>query len=491
MTLEMIKDTAQQAAVAINAAIELETEIVDEKLMIIGGTGRYHEKIGDYEENGNLDGDLFYAACLRKNQEYVCFDPENDPHYGPTENEKAEICCPIQLDGKAIGLIGLIALNETQKQLLMSKINEFISFLRSMAELISGKYTAELSNLHLQNKIEAILPDGDKTAFDSIIGISPAMMLVKQRAMQISSSDSTVLITGESGTGKDLLARAIHSQSPRRDKPFISINCAAIPETLLESELFGYTPGSFTGAGKSGKSGRFQLAEGGTIFLDEIGDMSLHLQSKILTALQNRQIDPIGSTAPVDIDVRMIAATNKDLEKMISKKRFREDLYFRLNVIPIDIPALRERPEDIELLLHKIIDKYSARLGKPVYFMDDSAKATLLHYSWPGNVREMENVIEYAINMATSNTIRLRDLPDRIAIAKGFGPSAGAVANAFTGTLKDQLQMAEQSIITSVLDEYGQSLEGKRKAAAALGISESTLYRRLRQTGSTNKGAAK
>lgn len=480
MSLFMIKDTVQQAATAITAAIELETEIVDENLMIIGGTGRYYEKIGEYEENGDLNGNLVYATCLRENHEYINFNPLLDPNYRAMEDEKAELCCPIRLGGEAVGLIGLIALTETQRQLIMSKVNEFTSFLRSMAELISGKYEAEISNIKLQDKIESLLPGESNTSFDTIIGTSSAMMLLKQRAMQISSSDSTILITGESGTGKDLLARAIHTESPRKNKPFISINCAAIPETLLESELFGYVKGAFTGAERSGKLGKFQLAEGGTIFLDEIGDMPLHLQAKLLTTLQNHQIDPIGATKPIDIDVRVISATNKDLEKLIAEKQFREDLYFRLNVIPIKIPALRERPDDIELLLNHAIDKFSSKLGKPVYFIQPGAKATLLSYKWPGNVRELENVIEYAINMTTTNAIRLVDLPERITEKEpeAFAEASPVVSS--IGNLKEQLAEAEQEIIKRALDSYGWTLEGKRQAADALGISESTLYRRLR-----------
>lgn len=482
MTLQMIQDTVQQAAFAITAAIELETEIVDETLMIIGGTGRYHEKIGTYEENGQLDSSLVYATCLRESHEYINFNPSQDSNYDAMEHEMGEICCPIRLKDKAVGLIGLVALNESQRQLLMSKVNEFTSFLRSMAELIAGKYEAELNNISLQDKIASFLPGDSDTSFDNIIGVSPEMTLVKQRALQISGSDSTVLITGESGTGKDLLARAIHTESPRRENPFISINCAAIPETLLESELFGYVKGSFTGAEKSGKLGKFQLAEGGTIFLDEIGDMPLHLQAKLLTALQNHQIDPIGSAAPVNIDVRVIAATNKNLEEMIKDNQFREDLYFRLNVIPINIPPLRVRTPDIELLLNYTIDKYASKLGKPVRFMDVSVMARLMNYSWPGNVREMENVIEYAINMAKTNTIHLTDLPERITERKTTSPSAPAKIAPRIGTLSDQLAVSEQEIIAAALDHYGWSLEGKRQAAQALDISLSTLYRKLRST---------
>lgn len=474
MTLSLIKETVQQAALAITASIELETEIVDKDLQIIGGTGRYFEKIGQYEENGQLDSDLVYATCLRNGIEYVNFHPYQDPSYDAKENEMAEVCCPIKIENNAIGLIGLIAFNESQRHLLMKKIAEFSRFLRSMAELIAGKYIAEVNNLRLKDTISALLPSDDETSFASIIGESAEISNLKKRSIQISQSDSTVLITGESGTGKDLFARAIHKESPRRNNSFININCAAIPEMLLESELFGYDKGAFTGAAKTGKLGKFRLADGGTLFLDEIGDMPLHLQAKLLTALQDRQIDPIGSTRPIPINVRVIAATNKNLEKLISQKRFREDLYFRLNVIPLHIPPLRDRPEDIALLLNHFIGKFSKKLNKPVCFLDQNAKTVLLAYNWPGNVREVENAIEYAVNMSTTNTITLPDLPDRVC---GFEQPRNADS---AGSLKSRLSLAEKQIIISCLDEYGWSLAGKREAAKALEISESTLYRRLR-----------
>ena len=268
MSLSLIKETVQQAALAITAAIELETEIVDQNLQIIGGTGRYFEKIGQYEENGQLNSDLVYATCLRNGVEYVNFHPYQDPNYDAKENEMAEVCCPIKIENNTIGLIGLIAFNEPQRQLLMKKIAEFSKFLRSMAELIAGKYIAEVNNLRLKDTISALLPAGEETSFSSIIGESAEMSNLKKRSIQISQSDSTVLITGESGTGKDLFARAIHKESPRKNNSFININCAAIPEMLLESELFGYEKGAFTGAESTGKLGKFRLADGVTLFLD-------------------------------------------------------------------------------------------------------------------------------------------------------------------------------------------------------------------------------
>ena len=318
MSLLLIKDTVQQVATAITAALDLETEIIDENLMIIGGTGRYREKTGSYEEDGDLECGLVYADCLRTGREYINFNPEHDEFYDARENELAEICCPIRTDDKVLGLIGLIAFTEEQRNIMIHKTLELRTFLQSMAELIAGKYIVSQNNITLQNTVSSLLESQSVHAsFDSIISRSTAMEKIKKRALQVASSNSTVLITGESGTGKGLLARAIHKESPRCSKPFVSVNCAAIPETLLESELFGYERGAFIGAEKNGKLGKFQLADKGTLFLDEIGDMPLHLQVKLLSCLQNRQVDPVGAVRPVDVDVRIIAATNKDLEEMI------------------------------------------------------------------------------------------------------------------------------------------------------------------------------
>lgn len=475
MTLSLIRDTVQQAAQAITAALELETEIVDGHLMIVGGTGRYAEKIGQYEENGNLTSQLVYARCLKNGQEYITFDPATDPLYDAKENELAEICCPINIEHQTVGLIGLIAFTSQQRDLMIQKTSELTKFLRIMAELIAGKLVLSQSHIHLQNTLTSLLSSADESAsFGNIISVSEVMDKLKKRAMQVSQSNSTILITGESGTGKDLLARSIHKESPRAEKPFVSVNCAAIPEMLLESELFGYEKGAFTGAERSGKIGKFQLADQGTLFLDEIGDMPLHLQVKLLSCLQNRQVDPVGGTVPIDIDVRVIAATNKNLEEMIEKKQFREDLYFRLNVIPLSIPPLRERPEDIEVLLSHAIGKFSQNLGKPVSGIEPDALKALLSYPWPGNVREIENVIEYAINMESSSSIQFCNLPDKIISRTPSLTSSGSE------NLKERLALAEREIIAECLARTGHSLEGKRKAAKILGISESTLYRRLR-----------
>ena len=487
MSLLLIKDTVQQVATAITAALDLETEIIDENLMIIGGTGRYREKTGSYEEDGDLECGLVYADCLRTGREYINFNPEHDEFYDARENELAEICCPIRTDDKVLGLIGLIAFTEEQRNIMIHKTLELRTFLQSMAELIAGKYIVSQNNITLQNTVSSLLESQSVHAsFDSIISRSTAMEKIKKRALQVASSNSTVLITGESGTGKGLLARAIHKESPRCSKPFVSVNCAAIPETLLESELFGYERGAFTGAEKNGKLGKFQLADKGTLFLDEIGDMPLHLQVKMLSCLQNRQVDPVGAVRPVDVDVRIIAATNKDLEEMIRQNQFREDLYFRLNVIPLYIPPLRERPEDISMLVQHIIMKFSMAMGKAVTGIEADAMDVLLSYSWPGNIREVENVIEYAINMEQSDTITVDSLPEKL-VRKNKHVNSGSGTGMMHISLKTQLDSAEKQILRECLNQTGWNLEGKRQAAEQLGISESTLYRRLKQLGLSKK----
>ena len=487
MSLLLIKDTVQQVATAITAALDLETEIIDENLMIIGGTGRYREKTGSYEEDGDLECGLVYADCLRTGREYINFNPEHDEFYDARENELAEICCPIRPDDKVLGLIGLIAFTEEQRNIMIHKTLELRTFLQSMAELIAGKYIVSQNNITLQNTVSSLLESQSVHAsFDSIISRSTAMEKIKKRALQVASSNSTVLITGESGTGKGLLARAIHKESPRCSKPFVSVNCAAIPETLLESELFGYERGAFTGAEKNGKLGKFQLADKGTLFLDEIGDMPLHLQVKLLSCLQNRQVDPVGAVRPVDVDVRIIAATNKDLEEMIRQNQFREDLYFRLNVIPLYIPPLRERPEDISMLVQHIIMKFSMAMGKAVTGIEADAMDVLLSYSWPGNIREVENVIEYAINMEQSDTITVDSLPEKL-VRKNKHVNSGSGTGMMHISLKTQLDSAEKQILRECLNQTGWNLEGKRQAAEQLGISESTLYRRLKQLGLSKK----
>ena len=251
----------------------------------------------------------------------------------------------------------------------------------------------------------------EQVSFDDIKGSSPALRKLIERAKVVATGGSTVLLRGESGTGKELFARAIYNASPYRSGPFQVINCSAIPEALLESELFGYEEGAFTGAKKGGKPGKFELADGGTLFLDEIGDMPLFLQAKLLRVLENNKLERVGGTREYSFNVRIIAATNRDLEQMIAQGQFREDLYYRLNVIPLYIPSLKERQDDILVLAEYFLEKYNFLLGKKIAFISDEVKQILLNYHWPGNVRELINVIEYAVNFEQTKCIRKNSLP--------------------------------------------------------------------------------
>ena len=311
-----------------------------------------------------------------------------------------------------------------------------------------------------------------KIVLDNIIGESNIIKTIKNESFIASKSSSTVLITGESGTGKELFARAIHNHSDRVDNPFIAVNCAAIPDNLLESELFGYEEGAFTGAKKGGKLGKFELAHKGTIFLDEIGDMSLHLQAKLLRVLQERELDKIGGKSNISIDVRIISATNKDLEDMVSKGIFREDLYYRLNVIPIHLPSLKDRREDIPLLIDYTIKEYSNKLGKNVDRVDKDALKVMMEYRWPGNIRELQNIIEYSINMSSSSVITLDAIPQKI---KCTSVNEVREDNREIRTLED---LEKQEIIRA-LDKFKDFKKDKELVAKALGISRATLYRKL------------
>src|ERR1700687_5412081 len=306
------------------------------------------------------------------------------------------------------------------------------------------------------------------TGLDNIIGQSPNMRAIFDLIQTVAPQSSRVLITGESGTGKELVARAIHENSARSQAPFITINCGAFPETLLESELFGYMKGSFTGANEN-RRGLFQAAHGGTLFMDEIGNMSLTMQVKLYRVLQEGKVRPIGSTEESDVDVRIIAATNKDFEKEIAEGRFREDLYYRLSVIPIQLPPLRERREDIPHLARHFLERFRKVMEKPIEGISPEAMRRLESYDWPGNVRELENTMERAVALETHGEVSLRVLPDKIAgySASGFGATADGVPLAFPAEGVDferQMAVAERSYLQAALEKA----EGVRTHAAVL-----------------------
>jgi two-component system response regulator AtoC len=297
-----------------------------------------------------------------------------------------------------------------------------------------------------------------------IVGRSRRMQEVIRTAELVAESKSTVLIMGETGTGKELVARAIHDRSAQRDMPLIKVNCAAIPETLLESELFGHVRGAFTGATAS-KKGKFALADGSSIFLDEIGMMSPALQAKLLRVLQEREFEPLGAERSQQVDVRVIAATNRNLRQMVADGRFLEDLYYRLAVIPIEIPPLRERREDIPALVEHFIRKHARRTGKRIDRLEDGVIDMLMAYDWPGNVRELENTIERAVVLATGPTIALRSIPT-------LGGTAPALSGLPSLNLRQNLDWAERETVRRALEQAGGV---KKEAAELMGISQRAL----------------
>jgi two-component system response regulator AtoC len=319
--------------------------------------------------------------------------------------------------------------------------------------------------------------------FGAIVGDSPALREVLARVEQVAQTGATVLLRGETGTGKEMVARAIHINSPREARPFIKVNCAALAPGVLESELFGHEKGAFTGA-VARRPGRFELADGGTLFLDEIGDVPQDVQVKLLRVLQEREFERVGGTETVKVDVRVVSATHRDLERQIGAGNFREDLYYRLNVFPINLPPLRERSGDIALLAEHFVQKYARSFGKVVRGLDGGAVAALVGYTWPGNVRELENVIERALILARGPEIGAADL-EFSRRAAGGSASAGsapsvAVAVDATRPLQERLSDQERAEIMAAID---QSQGNIAHAARRLGINRSTLYYRLRKHG--------
>jgi two-component system response regulator PilR (NtrC family) len=311
----------------------------------------------------------------------------------------------------------------------------------------------------------------DNHSFSNIIGQSAAMHAMFQLIETVAPTSSTVLISGESGTGKELVARAIHFNSPRKDRPFVALNCGALPESLLESELFGHMRGAFTGA-DSNKKGLIEVAEKGTVLLDEIGEMSPMMQVKLLRVLQERKFRRVGGTEEIEADIRIIAATNRDLSKMVNDGQFREDLFYRINVIPVQLPPLRERQEDIPLLAEHFLAKYAAQVGKPIARLSPDAMQCLQAYQWPGNIRELENAIERAVTLERDSTVQVESLPDRI---RGNGVPMALPAGGPPATLPDSgfdleqhVQRIEREYIAQALRRAGGV---KVKAADLLGMS--------------------
>lgn len=596
MPLQKIISSVQMICEAIASVVNIDVTIVDKGRIRLAGTGRYSESVGD-----SVGENSAFNYALTHGIGFVIENPGEHQACNLCDcklkcTEHAEVCCPIMLDGEAIGVIGLIAFQEDQRQTLIGNKENLMSFLDRMADLIASKvkeydshealdlmareleivvdsldtsliamdcdgvilrtnrkfdkqfkkdiaraklsdvlsediwkyikslrensknnyytfdsglqcvYDVHLIRIDQQIKgyvltvktIEEVMHtfsdmmlENMSTGFEQIIGTSKSLMEAKKLAEKVAMTDSTVLILGESGTGKELFARAIHHKSQRAHKPFVAINCAAIPDYLLESELFGYEEGAFTGAKKGGKPGKFQIAHKGTLFLDEIGDMPLHLQAKLLRVLQEKKIDRIGGHKPVSVDVRIIAATHDDLDEKVIEGTFRQDLYYRLNVIPIVIPPLRNRKDDLVELTRVFIKKWCDTLSVPPKKTTSSFNQLVMDYDWKGNVRELENAIEYAVTVCDSDELDAIHLPKRIylthikenaTIETGSNMQHGQIDDHTVDRAEDiePLETLEKRMIIVSLKKFGQSGEGVQRAAEALGISRATLYRKMK-----------
>jgi PAS domain S-box-containing protein len=358
---------------------------------------------------------------------------------------------PIKENGKIIGAIG---------KTMFRDFKDFTAFVDKFSKMqVELEYYRDIVK-----KIQ-----GSHYTFDHVIGSGPEITEVKEMAQRAAQRNSTVLIRGESGTGKELFSHSIHFASMRKNGPFIKINCSAIPESLLESELFGYEEGAFTGAKKGGKPGKFELAHKGTLFLDEIGDMAINMQSKLLRVLQEKEIERVGGTAPIPVDVRVIAATNRNLEELIKQEKFRLDLYYRLNVVELRIPPLRYHKKDMDELTCYLLAKLSGKLGCPIPVIDEEARQAILSYNWPGNIRELENVLERCLNFIDNGVIKITNLPYHV-------KNAAQGKERKTMELRDHIEEAERLTIINALKT---SNGNKVRAAKLLGISRANIYQKI------------
>lgn len=556
---------------AIGHVVKTEVTIIDHNYRRLAATDKYRALIGQC-----VNANSAFAKAMQNQVTLLVAEPGVDAICKGCEakgqcKETAEVCCPILLEGQAVGAIGLIAFTNEEKESLLSRQAELKPFLESMAGLIAvkikevqqteeiellsaavdlpvlvvdksggllrfnkaarkewqltegsllgdilskslilrlwqlerftevttkGKHaTYELEAKYLEGGQRAILlfrplrrmiGDANRyleaqnvTRFEDILGQHQLLRQAKAFAQKAAKTKAAVLILGESGTGKELFARAIHNASDRSHQVFLAVNCAAIPETLIESELFGYEPGTFTGGAKGGRVGRFEQAHQGTLFLDEIGDMPLHLQSKILRVLQEGCIQKLGGSREIPVDVRIITATHRNLEHMVKEGTFRQDLFYRIHVLPLEIPALKDRQDDVLILAEHFARRSAIRLDKAYGGMSQRLRHFLRHYDWPGNVRELENVMEYMVSTSATAELSEKALPRRIkeAILKlppeELKPQLGQCA--WEGTIKEMTLRR----LYEALQVNGSSRVGVKATCESLGISRATYYRLL------------
>ncbi len=473
--LYMYKSAIQALCDNFTLTVGIDVAIVDKSLIRIAATGRCN-----VNQFLNING-LIQKQVIEQGKPIIIKNPTRDEACRNCEQkqfckETLEISLPITLDNIAIGSISMITFTQKARTKVLSSLDLFME--------LSENFTGIIEEFLSRNKsIPTKEPKKVKkeiVTFSHLIGNAPQFKEVIQKAKLVAPNDVSVMIMGESGTGKEMLANAIHNASPRRTYPFVAINCGAIPENLMESELFGYVDGAFTGASRTGRKGKFELANNGTIFLDEITEMPISLQTNLLRILQEQQLERLGSNNSIDIDVRIIAATNKDIHSLINEGLFREDLYYRLNVIPLELPPLRERQDDIVPLMNYFMTKHSLFITKR-HVQDFNVPKDIFEffkrYNWPGNIRELENVIIHMLNMIDEKGhVTFNSLPVYI-----FASSPNLNPYPFSTTEIEPIEIMEKRAIEQALEYYGNTTEGKQAAADHLGIGLTTLYRKIKK----------
>ena len=435
-----------------------------------------------------VDSMLPAAEMVRTRQSFLFEDWRvidqfvNDPRIAPMWRSLGIVGIagyPLEAHGELLGSIGYLArrtITREEFEVLGIFADQAALAIKSaflFRELARHKDRLKVENEYLQDELR------EDSGFEHIIGQSPALRAVLRKVRQVSPVETTVLLTGETGTGKELVARAIHDGSPRKDRPLIKINCGAIPQGVIESELFGHEKGAFTGAIQK-RIGRFELADKGTLFMDEVGELPLDTQVKLLRVLQEQEFERVGSTKPMRVDVRLVSATNRDVDKEVAEGRFRADLFYRLNVFPIRIPPLRERAGDIPLLVEHFLKVFQRKMAKPLKSVDDKSMAQLQRYAWPGNIRELQNVLERACVLAAGPVVSIGETL-RSPTATPAGGSA-AVATPLQ-TLED----SERAHIRRALAAAAGRIHGASGAAELLGINPSTLRSRMQKLGISTK----
>lgn len=457
----------------LTAVLGFDITILDRNGNRVSGTGSYQHQIGKPAPDGSL-----LRAVMKTGRPEMTYDAiKSESHCMSCKffdecKEKATIGYPIVKGSETLGVIGLIGFSKKQKEKMIENAESLKSFLQHLSLIVETQLTPQNERSQTTcNLYEETLNADNVMTFDSYVSNNAAMNEVIRKAKRIVNSTANVLIRGATGTGKEVLAKAIHYEGNRKNQPFVAVNCAAIPGELLESELFGYAGGAFTGANREGKVGKFELADNGTLFLDEIGDLPSSLQPKLLRVLQERRIERVGGNKSLPVNVRIITATHRNLEEMVRDGTFREDLYYRINVIPLHTKSLKERRDDIPYFLQYSICKHCSLLNIPYLTMEPQLEQWLIQYDWPGNIRQLENVVEYMVNMAQSGVLGFHDLPDYLHEFQTLIHTGGL-------SLEEMVAEHEKSILQSFFLN-GHARKDKEKVAEELKISLSTLYRKL------------